>query len=174
MSKAFTREDDDRPEEILPRRPPSPGQGGRVLLTARGATRLRGELQGIKSERAALQAVVPAGGGAAAEAHEKLRRGKARMEELQQLLANAEILGPPPAPHDTVQFGATVTVRDAAGGEAVYRIVGVDEADATRDEVSYQSPIARALLNARLGQRVLFKFPRGEQLLEIVGVAYEL
>ncbi|MBI5766774.1 MAG: GreA/GreB family elongation factor [Verrucomicrobia bacterium] len=172
MSKAFTREDDDRPEEIRPRRAPLPAQGGRVLLTARGAARFREELRRLREERSALQATIAKGAGGAGEAQERLSRGKARMEELQQTLVGAEVLGAPPKPHDTVQFGATVTVRDVAGGEVVYRIVGVDEADGARDEVSYLSPIARALLNARLGQRVVFRFPRGEQELEIVRIAY--
>ena len=66
-----------------------------------------------------------------------------------------------------------MTVRDGGGVETRYRIVGVDETDLDRDWVSWVSPIARALLNARLGQRVRLKFPGGEQGVEIVGIAYE-
>ncbi len=81
---------------------------------------------------------------------------------------------PPPAPaDDRVRFGATVTVRDNAGEEMCYRIVGVDEADIDRDWVSWLSPIARALLNARRGERVRFKFPAGEKELEIVAITYD-
>ena len=64
------------------------------------------------------------------------------------------------------------TNRDAAGEESTYRIVGVDEADVDRDWVSWVSPIARALLNARLGQRVRFRFPAGEDELEVVRIEY--
>ena len=77
---------------------------------------------------------------------------------------------PAPGPLEQVRFGTTVTVRDGKGGESVYRIVGVDEADFSRNEVSWLSPIARALLNARLGQRVPFKFPSGATELEIVKI----
>ena len=81
---------------------------------------------------------------------------------------------PPPAPPwDQVRFGTTVTVRKPSGDETRYRIVGVDEMDVDRDWVSWLSPIARALLNARLGQRVRFKFPSGEEELEITAIAYE-
>ena len=70
-------------------------------------------------------------------------------------------------------FGATVTVRENNGTESVYRIVGVDEADFDRGWISWLSPIARALVNAKVGQRVSFKTPRGFSDLEIVKVSYE-
>lgn len=64
-------------------------------------------------------------------------------------------------------------MRERNGCESHYRIVGVDEADIDRNWVNWLSPIAKALLNARLGQRVRFKFPSGEEELEIVGITYE-
>ena len=69
-------------------------------------------------------------------------------------------------------FGATVQVRGAKGNET-YRIVGVDEADQARGWVSYLSPVARALINARVGQRVRFRYPCGEESLEVVNIRYE-
>ncbi|MCX7825223.1 MAG: GreA/GreB family elongation factor [Verrucomicrobiae bacterium] len=83
------------------------------------------------------------------------------------------VVAQPPAERDRVQFGATVTVRDRSGQETRYRIVGVDETDIDRGWVSWLSPVAKALLNARLGERVRFKFPSGEEELEVVGIAYE-
>ncbi len=80
---------------------------------------------------------------------------------------------PPSGDADVVRFGATVTVRRSDGSEDTYRIVGVDEIDLERSWVSWQSPIAKALLNARRGERVRFKFPSGEEELEIAGVSYE-
>jgi transcription elongation factor GreB len=59
------------------------------------------------------------------------------------------------------------------GNESRYRIVGVDEADIERGWISWLSPIAKALLNSRLGQRVRFKIPAGEEEWLIVGVTYE-
>jgi transcription elongation GreA/GreB family factor len=64
-------------------------------------------------------------------------------------------------------------VRDSAGEESTYRIVGVAETDFDRGWVSWQSPVARALLNARRGERVRFRFPSGEEELEITAVSYE-
>jgi len=81
---------------------------------------------------------------------------------------NAVVVPPPAEPTDEVRFGATVTVRDAAG-ETTYRIVGVDETDAARGWISWRSPLAQALLQTRVGARVAF---RGATL-AVVRVAYE-
>lgn len=70
-------------------------------------------------------------------------------------------------------FGASVDVRDSRGVESSYRIVGVDETDIDRGWVSWLSPIAKALNNARVGERVKFRFPSGEEKLEILRVSYE-
>lgn len=174
MSKAFTREDDSddappppRPVSLLP-------PGTRNLLTASGARRLREELARLAhTGRPALQAAANGTGLAAADAKEELQRVDQRIAHLEQCLATAEIAAPLPPPHDTVRFGATVTVRDPKGAASTYRIVGADEADFERNEVSWLSPIARALLNARLGQKVPFKFPSGATQLEVVAITYE-
>lgn len=173
MSRAFTREDDAR-DVILPK-PVSPlPPGARNHLTPAGARRLRDELARLNEiERPRLIAASAEEGGRGADAKEELQRVELRAAYLQQSLASAEVTPVPPLPHDVVRFGATVTVRDAKGVETRYRIVGVDEADFVRDEVSWLSPIARALLNARLGQKVPFKFPTGQTTLEIVGIRYE-
>ena len=105
------------------------------------------------------------------EAKRELAQLDQRILQLQASLAQAEIVPPPQAGATTVQFGSTVTVRDSRGEESVYRIVGVDEADFARNEVSWLSPIAKALLNAKLGQRVPFKFPKGATELEIIRIS---
>ena len=96
-----------------------------------------------------------------------------RIRQLEQGLQTAEIVEPPATPWDQVRFGATVTVRDRAGNVSQYRIVGIDETDIDRGWVSWLSPIARALLKARLRQRVRFRFPAGEEELEIMEINYE-
>ena len=88
-------------------------------------------------------------------------------------MSSAVVVPPPVVADDVVRFGATVTIRESNGAEVYYRIVGADEADLDRDWVSWLSPIARALLTARIGQRVRFNVPDGEKELEIVRVAYE-
>jgi transcription elongation factor GreB len=96
-----------------------------------------------------------------------------RIAYLDQSLQTAEVVSPPAQPDDKILFGATVTIRDKTGSETKYRIVGVDETDIDRDWVSWRSPIAKALLNARVGQRVKFQIPAGVQEWEIVAINYE-
>ena len=173
MSKAFTRESDDARE--LPVRPlrasPLP-PGTKNYLTAGGAARLRAELdQLLQSER---PRIAPDSEIAAEpDLRRRLQALDARIAELQRTLQTAVIVPAPDPPHEQVRFGATVIVRERNGEEGRYRIVGVDETDIDRGWVSWLSPIAKALLNARLGQRVRFEFPSGEAELEIVDIRYE-
>lgn len=158
MSKAFTRESDDAPEKpITARAQSSLPPGAKNYLTPDGAERLREELERLENDKGA-------NAGAAVEQ---------RKLQIEECLRTAEIVEPPAKPWEQVRFGATVTVRNKAGSETRYRIVGVDETDIDRDWVSWLSPIAKALLKARLGERVRFRFPAGEDELEIVGITYE-
>jgi transcription elongation factor GreB len=172
MSRAFTREDDAR-DTVVPRRVSPLPPGARNYLTQMGAARLREELQRLTDvERPRLIAASGEEGGRGADAKEELQRAEERIAYLQQSLSTAEVTGVPPEPHDVVRFGAEVTVRDARRAETVYRIVGVDETDFHENAVSWLSPIARALLNVRKGERVTFKFPSGTAQLEVVGIRY--
>jgi transcription elongation factor GreB len=107
------------------------------------------------------------------DARHKLQVLDQRIRYLGQSLDSAVVVPPPVGAEERIRFGATVTVKERGGGESKYRIVGVDEIDIERGWVSWLSPIAKALLNAKLGQRVRFTLPAGEQELEIVGVGYE-
>ena len=168
MSKALTREDDETEEPVLPPLISPLPPGTKNYLTPEGQKRLQADLaRKLTEERPPL---VPAAV-TDPEAKRELAQLDQHIRYLQQSLATAEVVPPTGAPADQVTFGSTVTVRDHQGVESVYRIVGVDEADFTRNEVSWLSPIARALMNAHLGQRVPFKFPRGATELEIIRIA---
>ena len=170
MSKAFTRESDDLPERPARPRPTTAlPPGTKNLLTPDGAQRLRAELERLQQEEQAEASTAASEG--VGETGD-LARAR-RIQHLQQCLQTAVVTPPPAPPWEQVRFGATVTVRKPGGEETRYRIVGVDEMDVDRDWVSWLSPIARALLNARLGQRVRFKFPAGEEELEITSIAFE-
>ncbi len=169
MSKAFTREETNGPD--IPDLPPLASvlpSGAKNYITQHGAQRLRDELaQLVQEKRPQLAAADDL------DAKRELGVLDQRIYQLEQSLQSAEIISPLGAPANIVRFGATVTVRDSSGEETRYRIVGVDETDFDHGWVSWLSPIARALMNAKLGERVRFKFPSGEEDLEIVAISYE-
>jgi transcription elongation factor GreB len=155
MSKAFTRESDDLPERPALQRPASAlPPGAKNYFTRSGVDNLQRELEALAS----------------APDSSSVRQ---RIFEIQQSLQSAVVNPPPSPPWEQVLFGATVTVRDQRGGETTYRIVGVDETDMDRGWISWCSPLARALLKARVSDRVRFRAPAGEQNLEIIVVRYE-
>jgi transcription elongation factor GreB len=170
MSRAFVRESDlPQLPELPPLVSPLP-PGAKNYLTAGGAERLREELRRLRESERPKLASAPVED---VEAKRELQLLDQRIRYLQESLRTAEVVDPPAGAADTVRFGATVTVREPGGGETRYRIVGVDETDLERNWVSWLSPIARALMNAKLGDRVQLKAPRGTRELEVVGIEYE-
>jgi transcription elongation factor GreB len=169
VSKAFTKESDLEPEEP-PRggRPPLPA-GAKNYITPDGAQRLREELEELtRTER------LPRGAGRDSEPGASVARDlDRRIGWLQDALASATIAGAPATERHRVRFGAFVTVRSRGGEETDYRIVGVDETDTERGWISWLSPLARALLGHCAGDRIRFRFPAGEEELEVTCVRYE-
>jgi transcription elongation factor GreB len=186
MSKAFTSEEapaleeDDLPEDDSPL--PS---GARNYMTPGGFARMKDELDRlVQVERPELVATVAwaAGNGDRSEngdyiyGKKRLREIDRRIRFLVRRLDRAEVVDPA-APRDDgdadrVYFGATVTVADAKGDERTVSIVGIDEIDTARGYVSWISPVARALLRARVGDRVVVRTPAGPEELEVVEVRY--
>ena len=103
----------------------------------------------------------------------RLREIDRRIRFLSKRIDFAEVVDPATRPAtDQIFFGATVTYEDDAGQEHTIRIVGIDEAVASVGDVSWISPIARALLKAHEGDTVKLPTPSGVQHLEIVEVKY--
>ena len=181
MSKAFTRETDNEDDEEIGGLPALP-TGGKNYITPQGYDRLRGELlQLINEERPKVVEVVhwAASNGDRSEngdyiyGKKRLREIDRRIRFLTRRLELAEVTDP--AVHhggDQVFFGATVTYADESGGERTVTIRGIDEAEALQGQVSWVSPIARALLRAREGDVVKLVTPVGAQEIEILKVEY--
>lgn len=169
MSKAFTKESDDTGDDPLPIPRAQLPPGVTNLITTAGAQRLREELTGLLARKQQLAS-------ASTEVSEFLqadqRKLQAHIRQLQQLLQSV-VVAEPPADRGLVGFGASVTVRHANKEEIRYRIVGLDESDPARDEISWLSPLARQLMGHRAGDHVRFRFPAGEEELEILGVGYD-
>lgn len=163
MSRAFVNEDagNDRPDLLERPFPPGPN-----LLTPRGLAALKSALATRQAELQALKA--------RAERLDKLPEAAAERDIrwLEARLKAAVLIDP--ATHDlsTVAFGLAVTVSDPDGQETTYEITGEDEADATRRRIAPNSPLARALLGAQVGDIVTWKRPVGPLDLEIIRIAH--
>ena len=179
MSKAFTRESDTDEDEVG--LTPLPA-GGKNYITPQGYARLRSELLDlIDNERPKVVDIVhwAASNGDRSEngdylyGKKRLREIDRRIRFLTKRLEIAEVTDP--TVHfgkDQVFFGATVTYVEEAGDERTVTILGIDEADSLKGEVTWISPIARALLKAREGDVVKLVTPVGAQEIEVLRVQY--
>lgn len=140
--------------------------GARNYLTPDGERRLREELDRLVQTDRPRVAELPDDG----DRKRQLGALDQRIDHLHRSLQSAVVVLPSESPPDHVRFGVTVTVRDRTGERTPYRIVGVDEVDIDRGWLSWLSPIARALLTARVGQRVRLKLPSGDEELEVISI----
>ena len=183
MSKAFTKETDADIEDDEAEAPSPLPAGTKNYITPRGFQALQDELRQLgRVERPKVEDIVSwaAGNGDRSEngdylyGKKRLREIDRRIRFLLKRLEIAEVVDPALQKNrDQVFFGATVTYADTEDRERTVRIVGIDEADLERGEVSWISPIARALLKAREGDVVELRTPAGPQSIEVVSIRYE-
>jgi transcription elongation factor GreB len=181
MSKAFTRETDNDDEDEAAALPPLPA-GGKNYMTPQGYARLRAELLQLRDDERpkVVEAVHWAAKNGDRSENGDYLYGKKRLREidrrirfLTKRLEIAEVVDPSlHHGHDQVFFGATVTYADESGDERTVTILGIDEAESSQAQVSWISPIARALLKAREGDVVKLVTPAGAQEIEVLKVQY--
>ena len=183
MSKAFTKENDNAPEEDDEEVVAPLPAGSKNYMTPIGHVRMRDEFDQLwKVERPKLVETIhwAASNGDRSEngdyiyGKRRLREIDRRLRYLGKRLENAEVVDPVLREDtDQVFFGATVTVVDAENVAATYSIVGIDEADLSKNHISWISPMARALMKAREGDTVMLMTPGGRREIQILQVRYE-
>lgn len=156
----------------------------KVPMTARGAELLRAELQSLKSvdRPRIIQAI------AEARAHGDLKENaeyhaakeqqgfiEGRIKEIEGKLSHVQVIDVTTVDaRGKIVFGCTVELLDEESGKNIeYKIVGEDEADAKTGLISFNSPIARALIGRNEGDEVSFQAPGGEKRYEVLEVRYE-
>lgn len=181
MNKAFVKESDESDDDLELAQPDVPA-GAKNYITPAGHQRLRDELlQLLDNERPEVVKLVSwaASNGDRSEngdyiyGKRRLREIDRRIRFLTKRLDLAEVVDARKQENvDQVFFGATV---DYAGDDGIVHtvtIVGVDEVDLDRGHVSWISPVARALLKARIGDTVPLHTPAGVQQIDILDVRY--
>lgn len=151
-------------------------------MTPSGASKMKAELKKLLTEeRPDLVKVIAwaASNGDRSEngdyiyGKRRLREIDRRIRFLTKRLEGAEIVDPLKQKSGRVLFGATVKVMDEEGREREFQIVGQDEIDPSRGRISWVSPIAKALLNAQMGDVVQVKSPKGTEEWEVLSIAYQ-
>lgn len=156
--------------------------GEKNYITPQGLKKLQDEYQKLKyDERPKVVDVISwaAGNGDRSEngdyiyGKKRLREIDKRLEFLSKRLDVAEVVDPTTITVEYVAIGATVLVQDDDGNEKTYKIVGADESEPEFGKISWVSPIAKAMLKAKVGDYVTYKTPSGEKGLEIMEIEYK-
>jgi len=162
MSRAFVKENDDQATE-LPERPQSPHPN---FVTPHGLDLLRrreAALEGQRSQLLADRQLLD---------KEHLLVVERDLRYVQDRLAKAILVDVDEQPHDRVDFGATVDTVDEHDVKRHFQIVGEDEADPTAGKLSWVSPFALALKDAKVGDVVIWRRPVGNLELEVTKITY--
>ena len=165
MSRAFVKENDLEHAGIdIPERPISDEHN---YVTPNGLKLLNTKIDALEIEREALKNKKddPIAKQKIAIVERDMRYYSARIE-------SAILTAPKEEDHSIVLFGAIVTVEDEEGKLSTYEIVGEDEADIHKGKVSYLSPLAEALIGAKLNDEVTWEKPMGDTHLTIQKIEY--
>jgi transcription elongation factor GreA len=154
----------------------------RVPMTPEGHAALAAELAALKAERPKISQEI----GIArdhgdlkenAEYHaakEKQGMCEARIAEIEDKLARADVIDPSTLGGNQVKFGAFVELEDMDNGKVVtYRLVGPDESDLKQGKISITSPVARAIVGKEVGDEVQVQTPRGVRNYEVSDVRWD-
>ena len=166
MSRGLVKEGDQEEVPMVPRRAYLP-EGVPNFVTRNGMEELLSEKEALIQEKENLNITN--------ENEKRLAINfiNAKLQLLNNRIAEARIVEPEEQQKDEVTFGAVVTLKNEASGKIqTFQIVGVDEADIARGKVSFISPVARALINKEVGERITLKRDGEDISFEIMDIAY--
>jgi transcription elongation factor GreB len=168
MSRGFVKEDDQEEIPLVPQRAYLP-EGVTNFVTPFGMNQLLAEKQMLVNEKNNLSN---------ADENEKriaLNYINAKLLLLNNRIAEAKIVNLNEQPQNEIRFGAMITLKtEASKSIQTFQIVGVDEADISKGKVSFISPIARVLINKRIGDKAILKQAQKDIVFEIADISYIL
>jgi len=168
MSRGFVKEDDQEEIPMVPQRAFLP-DGVPNFVTRAGMDQLLAERQTLVTERDSLRIT---------DENEKriaLNFINAKLYLLDNRIAEAKIMNPNEQPQNEIRFGAFVTLKTIGPGTVqTFQIVGVDEADISKGKISFISPLAKALINKKIGDKVVLKKPKEDTVFEVMNITYVL
>jgi transcription elongation factor GreB len=166
MSRGFVKEDDQEEVPIVPQRAFLP-EGVTNFVTRVGMNQLLTEKQTLVREKDSLTGT---------SEHEKritLNYINAKLQLLNNRIAEARVVDLKEQPQKEIRFGATVTLKTEVSGKIqIFQIVGVDEANIAQGKISFISPLAKVLINKKVGNKVSIKRDANDIVFEITDITY--
>ncbi len=167
MSRGFVREGDQEEVPMIPQRAYLP-PGVANFVTSEGMDQLLKEKEELTNERE--------NPGIANENEKRIARNfvNAKLQLLNNRIAEARIVEISEQQSDEITFGARVTLKTGTAGTLkTFRIVGVDEADISKGKISFISPLAKVLMNKKTGDNVTLKRDKEDIVFEIIEISYK-
>ena len=166
MSRGFVKEDDQEEIPIVPPRADLP-EGVTNYVTQEGMNELLAEKQTLLDEKSRLDSPNED------EKRIALNHINAKLLLLEQRIATAQIVRPNEQAPGEVRFGAKIRLKIEANlSIQTFQIVGVDEADISKGKISFTSPLARLLINKKIGDKAVLKRGREDLVYEIMDIRY--
>jgi transcription elongation factor GreB len=98
----------------------------------------------------------------------------AKLQLLDNRITTAKIIDPKEQPQNEIRFGASITLKiEATKTIQTFQIVGVDEADISKGKISHVSPLAKVLINKKIGDKAILKLPKEDRIFEIIDIVYK-
>lgn len=167
MSRGFVKEDDQEDVPLVPPRAYLP-EGEINYVTPSGMNDLLAEKQMLINEKGNLSIT---------NENEKriaLNHINAKLQLLDNRIAEAKVVDPKEQPQNEIRFGATVTLKiEKTNTIQTFQIVGVDEANISKGKISFISPLAKVLINKRVGDNAILKLTKDERVFEIIDIDYK-
>jgi transcription elongation factor GreB len=166
MSRGFVKEDDQEEVPIVPQRAHLP-EGVTNFVTRTGMDQLLAEKQMLIHEKDNLSS---------SDENEKriaLNYINAKLQLLNNRITGARVVDLKEQPQNEIRFGAMVTLKtEVSGSIQIFQIVGVDEANIAKGKISFISPLAKALITKKIGDRITLKQDREDIIYEIMDIVY--
>jgi len=166
MSRGFVKEEDQEEVPIVPQRAYLP-EGVTNFVTRTGMDQLLAEKEILINEKDNL--------GSTNENEKRIALNyiNAKLQLLNNRITGARVVDLKKQPQNEIRFGAMITLKtEVSGNIQIFQIVGVDEANIAKGKISFISPLAKALINKKVGDVITLKRDREDIVFEIMDIAY--